>query len=171
MGCASNQSISKWVVLASSACSPLGGEASPPPVRARAGLVTGGIATHFERVDAAPCKQVMRVWDIGTRTLVTSRTGLRFVEPGQAWSDTRDASAGLPCGRGHTAPFSLWPLMVQVDLMPDFTDNGGPAQEYDRYLWEEDRWQKLWWNFGNLETVFPVHSGSLVIGWFDEKER
>jgi len=168
--------------LAACACSPLGceavthGQAPAVPATGSAphavGAAAHAVATHFERVDAAPCAQAMRVWDLETRTLVLSPKGLRFVEPGQAWTDTRDASAGLPLGRGSTALFASWPLVVEVQLEPNYDGpNETPAEGYERYRWDGERWRKLNGNFGNSTSVFPVHSGSLVIGWFDEKER
>src|SRR3954469_7949384 len=100
MGCASNQSISKWVVLASSACSPLGGEASPPPVRARAGLVTGGIATHFERVDAAPCKQVG----------ANSRPHAWLIAGENAEVTPMDAFPAVATAEVKVSPHTLWAI-------------------------------------------------------------
>jgi hypothetical protein len=127
-------------------------------------------ASAFVRVVEDECALYPRVEDLGSRSLLISRTKVSIVEPDQALADATDLSSGLPNGRGSGVLFTANPIILQIERAPQRSSMFKPSeQDYARFRLEGTRWIPLTVTFGAHPIALPVATGTVVVGWTYER--
>lgn len=115
------------------------------------------------------CTNETALLDLGDRTLLSSRTGARLVEPGQSLREARDVGAGLPVPRAPATLFATRPLVLSVLLQAH--PLGPIAHEGRLYLQAHDGFRELGHDFGVNLAAVPVEAGTVVVGWDYDPQR
>jgi hypothetical protein len=122
-------------------------------------------------VFAGSCRELPRVDDIESGTLLIGPKQLHWLEPWQSLAEMRDLGAGLPAERGQASVFSRTPLLLEVEKYVHADGFQSSSVDDGFYRLVGERWVLIREGLGEIPIALPVATGTVVVGWTDERAQ